>query len=911
LQKTENTMETPKNITELEKRIAELEKKVDQLNKEKEDYRTLFDSILFGVQEIDSRGTIQYSNAGDHRIHGYEKGELVGRSVLDFFETKAEKEQLVNYFQNLVQEQPVPTPWFSRDKRKDGEFVDLRIDWNYKRDQDGKVVGFISLVTDITEKMKLQKDLQESQTKFQSIFEHSPLAIMCTDENGTITTCNDRAVKLFGAPREKLIGFSYKNIKNKDMGNAIATVLTGKKSRFEGEYLTVTGDVLTDMRANFSPSFNSDNEVSGVIGIFEDISESKKVERDLKESEEKYSKIFNSEIDAISIFDAETREIIDCNEAFLKLYGYSRAEVLQLKADDISAEPEKTASSIKNSAMKGDTRIRRRRHKKKDGTRIIVDIASGPFMLHGRKVMFARLHDITKHVRDEEALHESEERFRIAFLTSPDSININKMDGTYVEINKGFAELTGYSREDVIGKSSIDINIWDDQEDRKTLVEGLQKSSRFENMEAQFRMKDDSLKTGLLSASVIQLHGEPHILSITKDISASKKVEREKEKLEAQLRQVYKMEAIGTMAGGIAHDFNNILTVILGNADLARYVNKDDGPAKAYIDRILEAADRAKEMVRQILAFSRKAKQDLVPIKPNMVFTETLTLLRSTIPSTIEIRQNFSPECRTIKADPTQLNQIMMNLSTNAVYAMDENGLLDVSLQEVELSEKDTKYKKHLKPGPYAMLTVTDTGKGMSNEVMERIFDPFFTTKKFGEGTGMGLSVVHGIVESHGGMISAESTPGKGTTFRLYFPIIDETAQQVNKTSPVHYKGNERILLIDDEESLVEIGAEILGLLGYRVTAKTNSLEAFEAFKTNPDNFDLVITDQTMPNMSGTELAVELLKIRSDISIVLCTGYSSKISDDMIKEIGIADYFMKPFDAEQLALIVRKTLDRT
>ena len=904
-------METPKNITELEKRIAELEKKVDQLNKEKEDYRTLFDSILFGVQEIDSRGTIQYSNAGDHRIHGYEKGELVGISVLDFFETKAEKEQLVKYFQNLVQEQPVPTPWFSRDKRKDGEFVDVRIDWNYKRDQAGTVVGFISLITDITEKTKLQEDLQESQTKFQSIFEHSPLAIMCTDENGTITTCNDRAVKLFGAPREKLIGFSYKNIKNKDMGNAIATVLTGKKSRFEGEYLTVTGDVLTDMRANFSPSFNSDNEVSGVIGIFEDISESKKVERDLKESEEKYSKIFNSEIDAISIFDAETREIIDCNEAFLKLYGYSRAEVLQLKADDISAEPENTASSIKNSAMKGDTRIRRRRHKKKDGTRIIVDIAAGPFILHGRKVMFARLHDITKHVRDEEALHESEERFRIAFLTSPDSININKMDGTYVEINKGFAELTGYSREDVIGKSSIDINIWDDLEDPKTLVEGLQKSSRFENMEAQFRMKDGSLKTGLLSASVIQLHGEPHILSITKDISASKKVEREKEKLEAQLRQVYKMEAIGTMAGGIAHDFNNILTVILGNADLARYVNNDDGPAKVYIDRILEAADRAKEMVRQILAFSRKAKLALVPIKPHMVFTETLTLLRATIPSTVEIRQNFSPECRTIKADPTQLNQIMMNLSTNAVYAMDENGLLDVSLQEVELSEKDTKYKKHLKPGPYAMLTVTDTGPGMSNKVMERIFDPFFTTKKIGEGTGMGLSVVHGIVESHGGMISAESTPGKGTTFRLYFPIIDETAEQVNKTSPVHYKGNERILLIDDEESLVEIGAEILGLLGYRVTAKTNSLEAFEAFKTNPDNFDLVITDQTMPNMSGTELAVELLKIRSDISIVLCTGYSSKISDDMIKEIGIADYFMKPFDTEQLALIVRKTLDRT
>ena len=903
-------METPKNTTELEKKIAELEKTVDLLSKEKEDYQTLFDSILFGVQEIDSRGTILYSNAGDHRIHGYEKGELVGRSVLDFFETKAEKEQLVKYFQNLVQEQPVPIPWFSRDRRKDGEFIDLRIDWNYKRDQAGTVVGFISLITDLTEKIKLQKDLQESQTKFQSIFEHSPLAIMCTDENGTITTCNDRAVKLFGAPREKLIGFSYKNIKNKDMGDAIATALTGKKSLFEGEYLTVTGNIFTDMKANFSPSFNSDNEVSGVIGIFEDISESKKAERDLKESEEKYSKIFNSEIDAISIFAAETREIIDCNEAFLKLYGYSRAEVLQLKADDISAEPERTASSIKNSAMKGDTRIRRRRHKKKDGTQIIVDIAAGPFMLRGRKVMFARLHDITKHVRDEEALHESEERFRIAFLTSPDAININQMDGTFVEINEGFSELTGYTRADVIGRSTIDINIWENLEDRNFFVNGLQKNGRVENLEAQFRTKDGSIRTGLVSASIINLHGEPHSLSMIRDISARKKIEREKEKLEAQLRQVYKMEAIGTMAGGIAHDFNNILTVILGNADLARYVTKDDGPAKVYIDRILEASDRAKEMVRQILAFSRKAKHDLVPIKPNMVFTETLTLLRSTIPSTVEIRQNFSPECRIIKADPTQLNQIMMNLSTNAVFAMNENGLLDVSLQEVELSEEEIKYKKHLKPGPYAMLTVTDTGAGMSSEVMERIFDPFFTTKKIGEGTGMGLSVVHGIVESHGGMISAESTPGKGTTFRLYFPIIDETAEQVNKTSPVHYKGNERILLIDDEESLVEIGAELLGLLGYRVTAKTNSLDAFETFKTNPDNFDLVITDQTMPNMSGTELAAELLKMRSDIPIILCTGYSSKISEEMVKETGIADYFMKPFDTEQLAKIVRKTLDR-
>ena len=370
------------------------------------------------------------------------------------------------------------------------------------------------------------------------------------------------------------------------------------------------------------------------------------------------------------------------------------------------------------------------------------------------------------------------------------------------------------------------------------------------------------------------------------------------------------MEAIGTMAGGIAHDFNNILTIILGNADLARYVTKDDGPAKVYIDHILEASGRAKEMVSQILAFSRKAKQNLVTVKPQMVLHESLSLLRSTIPSTVEVREDFDSECRAIKADPTQLNQIMLNLSANAVHAMDEKGLIDVSLQEVELTDEDTKYMKQLKPGSYAMLTMTDTGRGMSSEVVDRIFDPFFTTKKFGEGTGMGLSVVHGIVESHGGMILAESSPGEGATIRIYFPIIDDIEVQDRDTNPMHYKGDERILFVDDEKSLVEIGTEMLSLLGYQVTSTTNSLEAFETFKKNPDSFDLVITDQTMPKMSGLELVAELLKIRPDIPIILCTGYSSKITDKMAKEIGLADFFMKPFDTEQLAMIVRKTLDR-
>jgi PAS domain S-box-containing protein len=1013
-----------------------LEEKPESYRKEREDYRTLFDSILFGVQEIDVKGVILYANAAHHTIHGYKNGELIGRSILDFCPTESEREELAAYLEHLTREQPAPTPWIGKDCRKDGSRVDVKVDWNYRRDQDGRVVGFISLISDITEKMELQTELEESQTRFQSIFEHSPLAIMSADKNGVITICNDKAVKLFGAPREKLIGFSYRGIKNDSMQNAIADALAGRKSRFEGKYLIVTGGIQREMEAHFSPSYAADGSVTGIIGIFEDISERRtaqreitrhkaefeaifnsmsdavvfvdqkrriiminkaftdtfgyhldevagrttqffyatqedyleqgktrfhvgaevdspmyeinyrrkdgtifpseshgvevkdetgstigflgvirdvtarrKAEQELKESEEKYSKIFNNEIDAIVIFDGETQRLIDANAAFLQLYGYTREEALHLKAENISAEPEKTIATIKKAAREGSLRIRRRLHRKKDGEVIVVNIGAVTIMLQDRQVIFSRIHDITEHVKAEKELLELEKRFRIAFRTSPDAIAINKMDGTYVEMNKGFTALTGYTRKDIIERSSIDISIWHNLEDRKTLVNGLQKSGHVENLEADFRMKDGSIKTGLMSANIIQLNGEPHILSITRDITARKKAEEEKAKLEAQLRQVYKMEAIGTMAGGIAHDFNNILTIILGNADLARYVLKEDTPPRQYVDKILEASGRAKEMVRQILAFSRQAKQDLVLVKPHLVLTETLKLLRSTIPSSVAIQQEFDTQCRAINADPTQLNQLLMNLCANAVHAMDEKGLLQVSLQEVELGDDETRHKTMMQPGLYALLSVTDSGKGISPEVQERIFDPFFTTKDVGEGTGMGLSVVHGIVENHGGMISVESTPGTGTTFKVYFPIVDQYPVVIKHIRTSQHKGDERILFVDDEEPLVELATEMLQLYGYKVTSKTSSMEALEAFKSAPDNFDLVITDQTMPNISGSELALELLTIRPDIPIILCTGYSSKISHSVAKKMGIAKYFLKPFDMEQLVRSVRKVLD--
>ncbi len=394
-----------------------------------------------------------------------------------------------------------------------------------------------------------------------------------------------------------------------------------------------------------------------------------------------------------------------------------------------------------------------------------------------------------------------------------------------------------------------------------------------------------------------------HLEGIVYDIT-------EEIKLEEQLRQSQKMEAVGTMAGGIAHDFNNILAIILGNAEMAIDEIPIGNPARHNIDEVLEASNRAKDLVRQILAFSRKEKKELIPIRPHSLIKETLKLLRSTTPTTVSIIQSISNNCGTIKADPTQLHQLMMNLFANAVHAMDEKGEITVDLQEVNLNSEEYTHNGTMSSGHHVMLSVSDTGCGMDKEKIERIFDPFYTTKDVGAGTGMGLSVVHGIVESHGGFITVESDVGKGSTFNIYFPVTEENeALKVETTTPFQ-TSTEHILLVDDEKSLLDMTKRILENLHYKVTTEISSVKALEIFKSNPDQFDLIITDQSMPNMSGSEFVAEILKVRPDIPIILCSGYSSKVSEENAKDKGISKYLNKPYSRKILSDAIREVLDQ-
>ncbi|VAX19027.1 hypothetical protein MNBD_NITROSPINAE03-914, partial [hydrothermal vent metagenome] len=383
-----------------------------------------------------------------------------------------------------------------------------------------------------------------------------------------------------------------------------------------------------------------------------------------------------------------------------------------------------------------------------------------------------------------------------------------------------------------------------------------------------------------------------------------------KKELESQYRQSLKMQAIGVLAGGIAHDFNNILSAIIGYTDLTMDKLPEGSRERDNLGEVMKAGRRAKDLVKQILTFSRQDDQEKKPVELYLIVKETLKLLRASVPSTIKMKEDIDPDSGSVLADATQMSQVVMNLCSNAEFAMREKGgELIVSLREVDVDNELAKNNPSLSDRKLIKFSITDEGYGIDSATIERIFDPFFTTKKAGEGTGLGLAAVHGIVTSHGGAITVKSKPGHGATFDVYFPKVDKPAVDEIKKIFQACKGNERILFIDDERPLVRLGMEALGQFGYDVVGETSSVEALNRFRKTPEKFDLVITDQTMPNIAGDELAREMIKIRSNIPVILCTGFSKTITPEKARDIGIRDFILKPVLANELAVTVRKTLD--
>ena len=512
--------------------------------------------------------------------------------------------------------------------------------------------------------------------------------------------------------------------------------------------------------------------------------------------------------------------------------------------------------------------------------------------------------ELEERQRAEEALRQSEAHYRALVEGSLQGIAIVKRDGTRIFANSALARMLGYEGpEELIGRSIEERTPFHELSRFQAAVEAHLQGEPVPLHDAyQAVKKDGALIWVERLASPMTLHGEAVILEAYIDIT-------ERKRLETQLRQAHKMQAIGTLAGGIAHDFNNILAAILGYAELAMEGRTQDRVLVEYLQRVLTAGHRAEDLVQQILAFSRQTERERTPIHVHLLIKEVLDLLYATLPSTIAIQPVVDPYAGSVLADPTQIHQVVLNLCTNAAHAMRETGgVIEVRLEPVDVPTACTTVTAELKAGPYVRLTVRDTGHGIPPAIMERIFEPFFTTKNLGEGTGMGLAVVHGIVTSHGGAITVESAPGQGATFAVYLPrLVDPSTSTVDIEEPL-LGGSEHLLFVDDEAALVHLWQAALEHLGYSVVVCTSSLEALDVFRAAPQSFDLVITDYTMPTMTGEVLAHELRRIQPDIPILLYTGFSDTMTAERARALGLDAFVLKPVRVRDLNLAIRQVL---
>lgn len=515
---------------------------------------------------------------------------------------------------------------------------------------------------------------------------------------------------------------------------------------------------------------------------------------------------------------------------------------------------------------------------------------------------------IYKH-RMKKKLEEKDETFRNLAENAVAGILIAAADGSHVYANQRAVELTGYTPSQLLDLCLPEFIAAD--ENCKNKENRLDETYFPKRCEITINREDKGTVTLEMTGTKTSLHGQPAVLMMLHDVTLLKQAEAERDRLLAQSEHARKMEAMGTLANGVAHHINNILTIILGFTELAMSELSKESHTYSRLKKVIQGSLRARDVVQQILTFSNPDVKDRQPVRIGPIIAESLRLLWSSVPSTIDIRENITVKSDVVLADPSQINQVLITLCSNAIDAMKEQGgILEVILEEVDLNEAAAVPDLDLQPGHFLKLTVGDTGHGMTPEVMKRVFEPFFTTRAIGECTGMGLAVVHGIVKNHGGAVTVQSEPGKGTIFQVYLPKSEKEVERGMDVTGRSPGGHERILFVDDEMLVVETVKEMLDRLGYRVTAKTGSVDALELFKREAERFDLVITDLIMPKLTGLEMAKEILKIKPGIPLMIFTGFSEQINEKEAKAIGIGAVLKKPLLMRELAQKIRNVLDK-
>lgn len=628
---------------------------------------------------------------------------------------------------------------------------------------------------------------------------------------------------------------------------------------------------------------------------------------------DRYQELFERSADANLIIIGE--KFVDCNPATVEMLGYKdKQELLNTHPSQLSPErqPDGQLSYVKANKMmsiaceKGSHRFEWN-HMRANGEVFPVEVLLTSLPGDNEKTLHVVWRDITERKNADTALNESRDQLGAIFNSTKDGILVADIQSkTFLTGNNAICEMLGYTIEELTRLKVDDIH---PAKDLPRIINEFEKQVRMEidlATDIPVLRKNGTVFFADINPSQVMIGGKKCMIGIFRDVTARREIEEE-------VRHRRKLEAIGTLAGGIAHDFNNILAAMLGYSELAIAEVPANSKVHEDLAEVIRAGRRAAELIKQILAFSRHSTSNFAPLHIQSGIKEVLQLLRATLPATIEIRQDIDANCGSVMADATQIHQVVMNLATNAFHAMEATGgILAVRLREVTLAHNEDPALHALAPGRYLELEVSDTGPGIAEEIRTHIFDPYYTTKPQGKGSGLGLAVAYGIVKDHGGTITVESQAGVGSTFKVILPVtgcIEDTAKADSESHCRPPLGNERILFVDDEELIAVLGQKILETLGYAVRYETESRAALETFRENPQDFDLVVTDQTMPHLSGSDLAKEMMRIRPDIPVILCTGYSPLISEEKSRGLGIKAFLMKPVDRLNLAQTVRRVLD--
>lgn len=758
--------------------------------------------------------------------------------------------------------------------------------------------------------------LTSSEERYRLLFESTSAGVTLSYANGQIIEFNDTFMHIFGYARTEMEKTNIVDLYfDKDDRTALVKDVM-EKGRVENREV----QLLRKGKRPFWASLSTNRFVYGGKDAFQtviiDISRQKSAEETLRKEKDFTRSILQTSPAFIVLIDADGKTVM-MNQSMLNNLGYSGDEVIGLDyaSNFVPERDREELGAIFEAIVKSkSTTINENYILAKDGREILVEWRGAPYLDENGDLefFFGIGIDITERKQAEQALMESERRYRELFDSITDFVFSHDLDGNFITVNAIPLARLGYEPSEVIGRNISEFVAPDSMANYKNIyMNSIVKDGSHRGV---FKMRSKGGETIYFeySSSLLIVDGrEPYISGVGRDITDRIKAENEIRNLEEQLFQAQKMEALGALAGGIAHDFNNILTSIIGHTELALGWAPEGDKLKKHLDQVMAAGFRATDLVRHILDFSRQS--DLKRSSMNMipVVKEALKLLRATLPATIEIRQDIPPELPNIMADPTQIHQIIMNLCTNASYSMGEKGgAITVVLDALHIGEGE-RPELGVSTGEYILLVVRDNGGGIDPEIIDRIFEPYFTTKDKEEGTGLGLATVHGIINSYGGAIKVESQPGEGASFYVYFPVVEgEDGFQEAESEAELTAGRERILFVDDEMDIGQIGHEMLEALGYHVDVHTDGQGALDAFRAAPGKFDLVITDYAMPKMNGLDLAREMLDIRKDMPIILSTGFSARINQEMIEEAGIKGFILKPYSISQLTRVIRRAIEK-